>query len=253
MTTTATAAKKKEKSKNPLFVKRTKNLRVGGDMQPKRDLTRYVKWPKYVLIQRQKRVLMKRLKVPPAINQFSHTLDSSAAKELFKLLFKYQTEEKKAKRARLAAEAKAIKEKKELPKKEKPTMVKFGLNHVTSLIENGKAQLVAIAHNVEPIELVLHLPALCRKKNIPYCFVKGMERLGKIVHKKSTVCVAITDVKREDFKDLDNLKQTCKKLYNDNADLRKEWGGSQVGIKSSHKIGKQKKAVEHEVAQKADA
>jgi large subunit ribosomal protein L7Ae len=83
VTTTATAAKKKEKAKNPLFVKRVKNLRVGGDIQPKRDLTRYVKWPKYVLIQRQKRVLMKRLKVPPAINQFMHTLDSSSGNQTY--------------------------------------------------------------------------------------------------------------------------------------------------------------------------
>jgi large subunit ribosomal protein L7Ae len=132
-------------------------------------------------------------------------------------------------------------------------MVKFGLNHVTSLVENGKAQLVAIAHNVEPIELVLHLPALCRKKNIPYCFVKGMERLGKVVHKKATTCVAVTDVKKEDYKDFDNLKQTCKKQFNDNVDLRKEWGGAKVGIKSQHKLGKQKKVVEKEIAQKADA
>ena len=55
----------------------------------------------------------------------------------------------------------------------KPILAKYGLNHVTSLVESGKAQLVAIAHNVEPIELVLHLPALCRKKGIPFCFVKG--------------------------------------------------------------------------------
>ena len=46
-------------------------LSLGGDIQPKRDLTRFVKWPKYIRIQRQKAVLQKRLKVPPMINQFS--------------------------------------------------------------------------------------------------------------------------------------------------------------------------------------
>ena len=51
--------------KNPLFESRPKKFRIGGDIQPKRDLTRFVKWPKYVLIQRQKRVLLGRLKVPP--------------------------------------------------------------------------------------------------------------------------------------------------------------------------------------------
>lgn len=38
--------------KNPLFVKNARNFRIGGDIQPKRDLTRFVKWPKYIRIQR---------------------------------------------------------------------------------------------------------------------------------------------------------------------------------------------------------
>ncbi len=47
----------------------------GQNIQPKRDLTRFIKWPRYVRLQRQKAVLLKRLKVPPTINQFSSTLD----------------------------------------------------------------------------------------------------------------------------------------------------------------------------------
>lgn len=55
---------------NPLFPSRPKNFRVGGDVRPAgRDLTRFVKWPRYVRLQRQKRVLYQRLKVPPQINQ----------------------------------------------------------------------------------------------------------------------------------------------------------------------------------------
>ena len=63
-----------------LFKKNAKNFRIGGDLQPKRDLTRFVKWPRYVRIQRQKRVLMQRLKVPPTINQFSQTLEKNQGK-----------------------------------------------------------------------------------------------------------------------------------------------------------------------------
>ena len=44
-------------------------------MQPKRDLTRFVRWPKYIRLQRQRKILYQRLKVPPAINQFTQTLD----------------------------------------------------------------------------------------------------------------------------------------------------------------------------------
>ena len=45
----------------------------------------------------------------------------------------------------------------------------------------GKAQLVVIAHDVDPIELVIWLPALCRKMGIPYCIVKGKARLGQVL------------------------------------------------------------------------
>lgn len=48
---------------------------LGGDIQPKRDLGRFVEWPKYIKLQRQKRILYQRLKVPPSINQFTQTLD----------------------------------------------------------------------------------------------------------------------------------------------------------------------------------
>lgn len=50
-------------------------MSTGQDIQPKRNLSRFVKWPKYIRLQRQRAVLLKRLKVPPPINQFSQALD----------------------------------------------------------------------------------------------------------------------------------------------------------------------------------
>ena len=67
--------KKVEKKVNPLFEKRPRNFRVGNDVQPKRNLTRFVKWPKYIAFQRQKRILLTRIKVPSIIAQFSRALD----------------------------------------------------------------------------------------------------------------------------------------------------------------------------------
>ena len=55
---------------------------VGGNIQPRRDLTRFVRWPKYVRLQRQRRVLYQRLKVPPTIAQFTQTLDRQNGKGL---------------------------------------------------------------------------------------------------------------------------------------------------------------------------
>ena len=67
--------KKSQKTPNPLFEKKPRSFRVGGHILPKRDLTRFVRWPKYILLQRQKRILMTRIKVPGLIAQFGRTLD----------------------------------------------------------------------------------------------------------------------------------------------------------------------------------
>ena len=59
---------------------------------------------------------------------------------------------------------------------------------ILSRLQN-KAQLVVIAHDVDPIELVVWLPALCRKMEIPYCIVKGKSRLGSVPF--CSVCLAV--------------------------------------------------------------
>jgi len=135
------------------FVPRRRTFGIGGDIPGKRDLGRFVKWPKYVRLQRQHRVLYKRLKVPPAINQFTQTMDKTGATELFRLMDKYRPEDKATKKDRLKAEAVAKSEGKEADKGAKPEVIKYGINHVTALIEKKKTKLVVIAHDVEPIEV----------------------------------------------------------------------------------------------------
>lgn len=83
--------------------------------------------------------------------------------------------------------------------------VKYGLNHIVALVEAKKATLVAIAHDVDPIELVVFLPALCRKMGVPYVIVKGKARLGTVVHKKTAAVVALQEVKSEDQRELATL------------------------------------------------
>lgn len=74
---------------NPLFEKRPKQFGIGGALPPKRDLHRFVKWPKVVRIQRQRRILKQRLKVPPALNQFTKTLDKNLGKNDCKKVYTY--------------------------------------------------------------------------------------------------------------------------------------------------------------------
>merc|ERR1711918_148609 len=108
-------------------------------------------------------------------------------------------------------------------KTKKPQVLKYGLNHVTTLVEDKAAKLVVIAHDVEPVELVLWLPALCRKKDVPYCIIKGKGRLGQLVHKKFASCVAVTSVRKEDQHELDTLMNNAKAQFNENNESRKRW------------------------------
>jgi large subunit ribosomal protein L7Ae len=62
------------------------------------------------------------------------------------------------------------------------------------LVDSKKAQLVVIAHDVDPIELVFFLPALCRKMEVPYCIIKGNDRLGCLVRRKTCTTVAFSQV-----------------------------------------------------------
>ncbi|MGQ9780873.1 MAG: 50S ribosomal protein L7Ae [Nitrososphaeria archaeon] len=56
--------------------------------------------------------------------------------------------------------------------------VKKGTNEVTKVIERGVAKLVVIAEDVDPPEIVAHLPILCEEKKIPYVFVSSKSQLG---------------------------------------------------------------------------
>lgn len=56
--------------------------------------------------------------------------------------------------------------------------VKKGTNETTKAIERGIAKLVVIAEDVEPPEVVAHLPLLCEERNIPYVFVPTKGQMG---------------------------------------------------------------------------
>jgi large subunit ribosomal protein L7Ae len=57
--------------------------------------------------------------------------------------------------------------------------VRKGTNEATKVIEKGEAALIVIAEDVDPEEVVIHLPMLCDEKNIPYVYVPSKKDLGK--------------------------------------------------------------------------
>jgi len=247
----AKAAPVKEPT-GPIWEKKPRNFAIGGDIQPKRELGRYVKWPKYVRIQRQRKILYQRLKVPPSINQFNNTLDKNLSLNLFKLLHKYRPEDAAAKKERIAAMAQSKDAGDDAEAKKKPLYVKYGINHITKLCEDKKAQLVCIAFDVDPIELVLWLPSVCRKMDIPYCIVKSKSRLGALVHKKTATAVALTSVRPEDRHDFSQLVTAIRQQYNENAkQIEKTWGGGVMGSKTKAATEKFNRAIEKEAAKKA--
>ena len=57
--------------------------------------------------------------------------------------------------------------------------VKRGTNETTKAVERGQAKIVFIARDVDPPEIVAHLPHLCREKKTPYMYVPSKADLGK--------------------------------------------------------------------------
>jgi len=168
---------------------------------------------------------------------------------LWRLLSKYTPESKKDKLTRLksAAENKVAGKEVNTPK---PVVLKFGLNHVTSLVESGDAKLVVIAHDVDPIELVLWLPQLCRNKNVPYVIVKDKARLGRICRQSTASCVAFTQVKNEDKSDLERLVTLGRTEYLESGAAINTYGNPVMGIKARHKIERVERVKNAELMKK---
>ncbi|QZX99563.1 50S ribosomal protein L7Ae [Halobaculum rubrum] len=57
-------------------------------------------------------------------------------------------------------------------------IVKKGTNETTKAVERGNAKLVYIAEDVEPEEIVMHLPELCEEKGISYVFIETQDDVG---------------------------------------------------------------------------
>mgnify|MGYP001770653392 CR=1 FL=1 len=83
--------------------------------------------------------------------------------------------------------------------------VRRGTNETTKMIERGLAKLVILAEDVDPPEIVMHIPLLCEERGVPYIYVPSKERLGKAVGLSTYAsAVAIVDPGQA-AKDLEDL------------------------------------------------
>ncbi len=91
--------------------------------------------------------------------------------------------------------------------------VRKGTNEVTKVVERGLAKFVIIAEDVNPPEIVAHLPLLCEEKGVTYGYVPNKEELGKRLGIKSAASAAIIEFgKSEDmFKEIIDSINSLKK------------------------------------------
>ncbi|RLE69047.1 MAG: 50S ribosomal protein L7ae [Thermoprotei archaeon] len=90
--------------------------------------------------------------------------------------------------------------------------IKKGTNETTKAVERGLAKLVLIAEDVDPPEIVAHLPLLCEEKGVPYIYVPSKERLGK-VSGIEVAAASATIIDPGDAKDLvDKIVNSVKEL-----------------------------------------
>jgi U4/U6 small nuclear ribonucleoprotein SNU13 len=56
-----------------------------------------------------------------------------------------------------------------------------GANEATKTLNRGQSELIVMAADAEPLEIILHLPLLCEDKNVPYVFVRSKAALGGLL------------------------------------------------------------------------
>ena len=75
--------------------------------------------------------------------------------------------------------------------------IKKGSNEVTKAAERGNAKIIIMAEDVNPPELLAHIPMICDEKNIPYAYVGSQEYLAKecgMPNNVKTASIAVMEV-----------------------------------------------------------
>ena len=99
-----------------------------------------------------------------------------------------------------------------LEKIQKDGKIKVGINEVTKMIERGNAKFVVIAQDVNPVEIIMHLPLLCEEKKVPYSFAPTKKELGaKAGVEVGTAAIVVID-EGDNKKELETLAKKIAEL-----------------------------------------
>ena len=92
--------------------------------------------------------------------------------------------------------------------------IKKGANEATKALNRGIADLIVLAGDANPIEILLHLPLLCEDKNVPYVFVPSKAALGRSAQvSRNVIALAITQNEHSHLKPtIDGLKVEIERL-----------------------------------------
>mmetsp|Transcript_36534 Transcript_36534/g.60104 ORF Transcript_36534/g.60104 Transcript_36534/m.60104 type:complete len:132 (+) Transcript_36534:137-532(+) len=85
--------------------------------------------------------------------------------------------------------------------------LKRGANEATKSLNRGQAELIVMAADTEPIEILMHIPLLCEDKNVHYVFVQSKASLGRACGvTRSVICCSII------YEQDSNLSQQIEKI-----------------------------------------
>ena len=159
---------------------------VGQDIQPKKDLTRFVKWPNtFAFSARRSSSASASKSLPPLSSSRTRSTrtpprscsscSTSTVRRRSRRRRRPLSGRRHRRRCVLVVDGVGVHriDYSSTQDSKKPLFVKYGLNHTVALIEAKKASLVVIARDVDTIELVVFLSALCRRMGVPYVIVSG--------------------------------------------------------------------------------
>eukprot|EP01100_Stratorugosa_tubuloviscum_P007081 TRINITY_DN2982_c2_g1_i1.p1 TRINITY_DN2982_c2_g1~~TRINITY_DN2982_c2_g1_i1.p1 ORF type:complete len:129 (-),score=53.67 TRINITY_DN2982_c2_g1_i1:79-465(-) len=89
-----------------------------------------------------------------------------------------------------------------------------GANEATKCLNRGISELIVMAADTEPLEILLHLPLLCEDKNVPYVFVASKEALGRAcgVSRPVIACAITTNEGSQLKNQIQKMKDSIEKL-----------------------------------------